>query len=381
MRKTILYIFLLTMGLTCKEKYELPGGSPVTGFLVIDGVINSGNGPTTLRITRTLGLVDSVAFRNVAGANVRVEGDDNSTRLLTQMTEGFYYSPQLNLNPAVKYRLHINTTDGREYISDYSPVLKTPPVDSISWERPEEGVIIYVNTHDPQDNTRYYRWDYEETWQFHSSFYSGLQYKYLPNGQPYDVGPRDPAEALSMYTCWSNSFSTNLLIGSSARLSKDTIHLPILLIPTGSWKISAQYSILVRQYAVSRQGYDFLQRMKKNTEQVGSLFDAQPSELRGNVRCVTDPNETVIGYVDIADAQTKRIFIRRSEVSPWNYREACVEENIMNHPDTLATFSTYIPTTVAQTSMSGDTIRIFVTTSNCADCRLRGTSIKPSFWP
>lgn len=382
MRKLIIYVLILvTASTACKEKFVLPGGSPRTGYLVIDGVINSGQGPTTLRLTRTLGLVDSVAFQHESDANVRVEGDDNSIHLLDELQDGVYHHPQLTLNGSVKYRLHINTRDGREYISDYSPVLRTPPIDSISWERPEEGVQIYINTHDPQNKTLYYRWEYEETWQFHSAFASNIQYKRDQNFNPYDVEPRDPVEAQRMYTCWQSDKSTSLLIGSSARLSRDTIHLPLLLVPQGSWKISAMYSILVRQYATSRAGYEFLQRMKKNTEQVGSLFDAQPSELTGNVRCVGDPSEPVIGFVDIADAQVKRIFIRRGEVSPWDYRQACIEENIRNHPDTLAVYSFHIPTIVAETSMRGDTIRIFVSQPDCVDCRLRGTDIKPSFWP
>ncbi len=263
MRKLIIYILILvTASTACKEKYVLPGGSPQTGYLVIDGVINSGQGSTTLRLTRTLGLVDSVAFRHESDANVRVEGDDNSTHPLNELQDGIYHHPQLALNGSVKYRLHINTRDGREYISDYSPVMRTPPIDSISWERPEEGVLIYVNTHDPQNKTLYYRWEYEETWQFHSAFASNIQFKRGPNGDPYDVEPRDPVESQRMYTCWKSENSTNLLIGSSARLSRDTIHLPLLMVPAGSWKISAIYSILVRQYATSRAGYEFLQRMK-----------------------------------------------------------------------------------------------------------------------
>ena len=381
MKKIILYAFFLTIAAACKEKYVLPGGSPSTGYLVIDGVINSGQGPTTLRLTRTLGLVDSVAFRFEEGANVRVEGEDNSTHLLMQQSPGVYYNPQLTLNDDVKYRLHVNTADGREYVSDYSPVLNTPPIDSISWERPEDNVLLFINTHDPENNTWYYRWEYEETWQFHSAFRSHLEYLYDGRGQPYNVGPRDPAETDAMFTCWSGETSANLHIGSSARLMRDTIHLPLLLIPQGSWKIGVLYSILVRQYAVSRAGYEFLQRMKKNTEQVGSLFDAQPSELRGNVRCVTDPKEPVIGFVDIADAQEKRLFIKRSEVSPWNYRQACIEENALNQRDTLAYYASYIPTSVAEYNSRGDTVRIFVTLPDCADCRLRGTPIKPSFWP
>src|SRR5688572_23227676 len=98
MRKFTLYLFLLTISAACKEKYELPYSGPPTGYLVIDGVINSGQGPTTLRLTRTLALVDSVAFRHERDANVRVEGDDNSIHPLNEISDGVYYSPQLTLS-------------------------------------------------------------------------------------------------------------------------------------------------------------------------------------------------------------------------------------------------------------------------------------------
>lgn len=381
MRKITLYVFLLTVITACKEKYDLPYAGPAAGYLVIDGVINSGSGPTTLRLTRSLALVDSVVFRFVTAADVRVEGEDNSAQPLIESTGGTYSSPQLTFNDAVKYRLHINTPDGKEYVSEYVPVLRTPDIDSISWEREEDGVVIFVNTHDAQDKTIYYRWEYEETWEIHSDYNSLLIYQIDRNGNPYDVDPRDPVESQQMYTCYTSARSANLLIGSSAKLSRDTIHLPIQKIPRADVKISVLYSILVRQYALSRGGFEYLQRMKKNTEQVGSLFDAQPSELVGNIKCVTNPAEPVIGYVDIADSKLKRTFIRRSEVLPWEYRTGCYETEVVNFPDSLALWATFIPTTVARLSQLGDTLSVFVAPPECADCRLRGTPVKPSFWP
>jgi hypothetical protein len=381
MRKIIAYLLFVSVLAACKEKYDLPYSGPATGYLVIDGVINSGVGPTALRLTRSLALVDSVAFRFVEGANVRVEGDDNTSQLLNEQPGGVYHSPQLNLSDNVKYRLHINTAEGKEYVSDYVSVLRTPDIDSISWEKGDDGVTIFANTHDSQNKTLYYRWEYEETWEVHSAFYSNLIFQTDFNGNPYDVDPRDPVEAQQMYTCYPNARSANILIGSSAKLSRDTIHLPIMHIPPAHEKLSVLYSIYVRQYAVSRAGYEFLQRMKKNTEQVGSLFDAQPSELVGNVKCVNDPLEPVIGFVDIADAKLKRLFIRRSEVLPWDYRMPCHEETVDNNPDSLALFSSWIPTNVFELSPMGDTLSVYVSSQECVDCRMRGTHIKPSFWP
>ena len=124
MRKKFVYTVLLIAGLACKEKYDLPYAGPSRGYLVVDGIINSGQGPTTIRLSRTLALVDSVGSRTELRAIVRVEGEDNSKFPLIESTGGIYSAPQLALNNSIKYRLYIRTTDGKEYISDYRNVIQ-----------------------------------------------------------------------------------------------------------------------------------------------------------------------------------------------------------------------------------------------------------------
>lgn len=381
MRKIFIGILLWALAASCKEKYDLPYTGPSAGYLVVDGVINSGQGPTSFRITRTVALIDSVDIRNESSAHVEVEGEDNSHQVLAETQPGLYIADQLSLQDGVKYRLRIRTRDGKVYLSDYRAPKQTPPIDSLPWERTDEGLTLYVNTHDPQNNTHYYRWEFEETWEFHSSYLSLIKYR-MPNpDRVTGVDPRPAMETEKMYRCWQSSRSTNILIGSSTRLSRDTIHLPFHFIERPSWKLSVLYSILVRQYALSREGYEFLQRMKRNTEQVGTLFDPQPSELNGNIRCETDPSEPVIGFVEVAEAKEKRIFIRNSEVSPWVFSTGCQQFDIANIPDSLTEWRSMIPTDAAEVSQLGDTLRIFIAAPVCVDCTLRGTNVKPDFWP
>ena len=67
-----------------------------------------------------------------------------------------------------------------------------------------------------------------------------------------------------------------------------------------------------------------MQKMKKNTEQVGTLFDAQPSQISGNFKCLTNPGELVIGFVEVTEEQTKRAFIYNSQVPGWSYNMICM---------------------------------------------------------
>lgn len=381
--KKLLYSCIVLLGLGCKERFEPPVTQPVNGYLVVDGTINSGTGPTNVRLSRAISLADSIQQRNEYNAIVRVEGEDNTQQPLSEISPGLYSSPQLTISPNVKYRLYIKTSEGKEYRSDFADAIKTPLIDSIRWEQTANGLDIYINAHDPQNNTRYYRWEWVETWEFHSSYTSQLDYLKNSAGEYIEVDFKYPDKSAdtNIYVCWNTLYSTNILIGSTAKLARDSVDLPIHFIPRASKKISVLYSILVKQHALSRNGHEFLSRMKKNTESTGTLFDAQPSELVGNIHAVNDPLEVVIGYVDVADIHEKRIFIRPADLDNWGYRSGCSEQLIVNHPDSIRIYSYLTPTMVAETTMAGTIKTFYGSDPHCVICTLSGVHEKPPFWP
>jgi len=119
--------------------------------------------------------------------------------------------------------------------------------------------------------------------------------------------------------------------------------------------------------------------MKKNTEDIGSFFGPLPSELKGNVHCVTNPDEPVIGFVTSSSVTQKRIFINSSEVSNWSSYFYCEEVLVRNHPDSItqAVNLGWIP---IHYSLFPDNKYIF-TTPYCGDCISRGgANVRPAYW-
>ena len=384
MKILFLYIaFLIIVTAGCKEKYLPSITSPSTGYLVVEGFISSGQEPTSITLSRSIKLVDSVNILYEHNAVVNIESDNNETFPLYENGNGVYVSSSLNLNNNQKYHLTIKTQDGKEYASDFATVKRTPPIDSITWKQENSGVRIYVNTHDPQNNTKYYHWKYEETWEFHSTYSSSLIYLYDQNNLPFAVAYRnvDHSVDTTIYKCWNTVNSTNITLGSSEKLSEDLIYLPLIYIDPGSEKLSVLYSINVRQYALSHEGYLFFQKIKKNTEQVGSIFDAQPSELQGNIHCITNPSEIVVGYIDISEEKVQRIFIRNDELPGWNYRTRCDLVTLDNIPDSILKYGRdtwpTVPFTIRRVISS-----FFATRDeHCIDCTLTGSNVRPAFWP
>jgi hypothetical protein len=371
--KWMIGAFCILFLANCKVPYDPPVKSSNAHYLVVEGYLN-GNGPTSIRLSRTRNITrgDTAGYINETGAHLVIQDSNNNSFPLYETGNGNYtgYSYLYSGN---KYRLHITTADHKEYLSDFVAFKQSPPIDQIGWNIKDGGVQIFVNTHDPQNNTTFYRWEYQETWEFHSQYYSMLKY----NPVDTNVIPRTEP----VYQCWRSQNSTNILLGSSAKLKEDVINAaPILYIPNHDKRISVLYSIMVTQYALDSSGYNYWYAMKGNTENVGSIFDPQPNMTRGNIQCTTDPSETVIGYIGAGNAVQQRIFIRNADLpAGWNLMPDCIESLVPNIKDSLLFYfsnNSFIP--YLQDMATG---RYLSASGSCVDCTLTGSPVKPTFWP
>ena len=367
---------ILFFSLACKKPFIHDGITESPSLLVVEGVINTA-GQTTIYLSRTLKLADKLKASSEIKAKVQVEGQNNTVFPLTETAAGTYSAPQMNLNPNQQYRLRIKTASGKEYLSDLMTVRTTPAIDSVNWEKTTEGVKIYVNAHDSKNNTKYYQWDYQETWEIRSSAYSENIYK---NGV---MVARDQNEMLALFTCYVTEKSTGLLIASTAKLSSDVVHrFPLVTIQNRAEKLDVRYSILTKQYAIGQEAFEYLSIMKRNSEQQGSIFDIQPSEINGNIKCISNPNEMVIGFMTISGIMEKRIFINYTQVPGWNFNMNCGTLTVPNRKDSLDAYfkDGKNLVTISNLGASGKIETYNGSTANCLDCRLKGSSIKPAFW-
>jgi hypothetical protein len=377
--KTIHWLMLFIVLGGCKDKYDAPVHIPASGYLVVEGFINVGNGSTDVTLTRATGL-DSPYVQPEPGAVVSVVDGGGNSFVLTEIGDGKYSVDQLQPDLNQKYKLHINTANGKEYESDFTSPKITPPIDSISWKPVGDGVWIYVTTHDPTGNSRYYQWNYEETWEYQSAFISSLEYA---GAGTFTQRPLSH----QVHICYTSDISTSISIGSTAKLNEDVMYeYPLTLIPYATTnKLSKKYSILVKQYVLTKEWYEWKEKVKKNTEQLGSIFDAQPSDISGNIHCVSNPGEPVIGYIGCSSETELRIFISREQL-PQTYiftgYEDCLVDTIPNSPQPIEDYfdpGTRIP--LAAIYAGRDLIGYTGASNYCVDCQVAGGVLtKPAFW-
>jgi hypothetical protein len=188
-----------------------------------------------------------------------------------------------------------------------------------------------------------------------------------------------------MYYCWKEYTSSELLLGTSAQLSKDQINQMLTHIPTSSQKLEGLYSIMVKQYSLSREAYEFLEVMKKNSELTGSIFDAQPAVLYGNIHNVNRPDELVVGFMTICPIREKRIFIHKREVPDWEYFPGCKTTTFTNSNDIVRdeVIIGYLPISdISPPPLPFPSLPSFLAApTGCVNCRATGSNQRPDFWP
>jgi hypothetical protein len=351
---------------------------PVSGILVVEGFINTGNGPTTISLTR-LAPLNSISVIPEPGAQVEVESELGVRFSLSETGGGNYSINQIPIDSTQRYRIHIKTSNGKDYLSALTVAKITPPIDSVGFDTASDHLTIYVSTHDNRNESTYYEWYYQETWKYFA--YAFSNYTYTPAG----ITNRDFEDADTLYNCWTSNQSTELLLFSTENLSSDDVYkFPLQTISYFTTnRLRDRYSILVKQIVLTKDWYEWKQLLQKNTEQLGSIFDAQPSQTGGNIVCTTDTSERVIGFVGCTSEIEKRIFISRSqipEVSVFTGYEDCAADTVKPGFYDLFADGSQLPISQAVIP-PGIVVGYMGASRGCMICSLHGgTPVKPDFW-
>ncbi len=381
MRKgTNRYLYLLLalyfLG-NCTAPYNPPAIHGNNQFLTVDGIIRNGLDSTIISLSRSANLGDSAGPQPELNAQAVLIGQQTGIFPLINLGNGRYGIDQLNLNDNQNYQLQITASNGEHYVSDFVAARPSPPIDSLTFRGDSSGVTIYVNAHDPQNNTRYYQWDFTQTWEHDSKYNSTIEL--LPGGAVVNR-PADQQIA----RCWTSSNSTSILVTSTQGLSQDVVTMfPVNVIDNGSSELGVEYSILVRQYAITQEAYQYWQSLKQNTELTGGLFQPQPSSVGGNFHCLTNPEEPVFGYLSISSQDSMRIMINASQIGFWYYIPPTSECQFFIPPlDSLAYYANYPTIYQPFIYCNGPNCATALAYRYCVDCTyFGGTNVKPAYWP
>lgn len=376
------YIFILAdiflLLTNCVSEFD-PPSKGYENLLVVEAFLSDGEEPFEVKLSRSI-PIDTSAFIPERGAAISLQEETGEVyNLVESASPGNYqFSGVINVQIGKSYQLHIQTNNGNQYESSNVIMRETPEIDSVTFSYEEKptadlkGVQIYVNTHDDQKKTWYYRWEWDETWDFYTPYRSDHVYE---NGQ---ILLRED----NINHCWKNGSSTSIDVATSKNLTEDIISkYPLLYVSTNSDRLGITYSINVRQYALSEESYNYWTELQKATESLGTLFDPQPATVLGNIYNVNDDAEVVLGFFDASSVAEKRIFIRRGDLPPIrtaNYYTHCVDSIVnFNQIEEMLTAGYML---AYETQNEFGAFIYVMSYPTCIDCRFYGTNVRPDFW-
>lgn len=345
-------------------------------FLVVDAYLNTTDHIATVTLSRAVPLSSANTYPIVTNASVRIEDIEGRIYQLNSVKDGVYTLTSPAFVTGEDYRLSIRTSDGREYQSSFITAKAGSPIDSLSWDVEETGVNIRVNTHDFNNNTKYYRWDLVETWEYRSAFPSNFEFiGGLPSLRKFD-------ERINI--CYKTETSPVINTANTLDAEENRIaEHPLIFLEKFSPKIENHYSVEVAQYSLSSSGYDYWEQLRTSTQNLGGLFDPQPARIKGNIVNIKDSDEAVIGFFDGGEVSKKRLFIRNREL-PGSFqqypRDGSCEEYFADLDEVLRLNGAQLLTSAVYEGIA--LLGYNYTTVECADCRTKGGVVeKPDFWP
>jgi hypothetical protein len=367
-RPSILFLFLLILA-GCVTSYT-PENIENEQVLVVEGLITDQPGIYTVNISLSTPLWGVQTPVKLAGCIVWITDDDGGKFNLKEGEKiGTYLTDPATFRGEAGriYTLHIIANKRLEniYYESYpTKMIVAPPVDSVYYEKRTfkqegggmmEGCQIFLNTHDPSGKCRFYRWEYNETWEFH-----------IPYNVLYD-------------TCWISQKSAGILIKNSLSLENERIsRFPLLTITNPIDRLSVKYSLLVNQFSLNEDEYYYWEKLKNMTEETGGLYDIVPASITSNVYCPDDITRKVLGYFSVSSVTSKRIFIKDSFSGENKMYENCPSQTITGTDeirglnDSLWVIITYSDSIPLQ--------RVLTNKIECASCLTRGSAVEPSFW-
>lgn len=382
------YIFLLLaiaiMLTSCFKSYapEIEGSD--FNKLVVSAQITDLGGFQTVTVSKS-SSINEQKENPASGCIVTVFDDKGHQFLMSDSAGNGKYRGLINagyFTPGSYFKLEIVTPEGEKIISDIDSYSNCPEIDSVYYVRknlptdnPDEfiqGIQFYIDMQGNNEDSRFYRFEAIETWEYHALY----PIEWLYNGSlVVQMFPPD----YSKYKCWATLLVRNIFTLSTKNLAENKYQkLPLHFVDNTTSRLIYGYSLLVKQHAISESAYKYWTELNSNSTEEGGLYNSQPLTVKGNLHNITNPDKVVLGYFGVSSVKTKRIFIHTIEDLEMKYLVPC-------NPIPLGKWGfasfTHLPKPLY---LVGDSQgwQPFIMNAECVDCTsMSGVKAKPDFWP
>ncbi len=314
--KGFIIAFLLHLPQSCIESFT-PATETFEDILSVSATITDELKIQEIFLSRSFRFEDenSIPARN---ADVEVVDETRQVFSFSETDPGRYRSDQtFRAIAGMRYQLNIALSSGEKFSSESVITPQPSKLDAIHAKRitnafGQNGMGIFANSFDLNGASRFYRYEYEETYKIIAPRWN--PFALIPGeGCEVTLGARMTEERI----CYNTDLSRSIIVTKTDGLSEDRVSdFMVRFIRSDNYIISHRYSILVRQFVQTLEANSFYTSLKEFSESESPFSENQLGFLNGNISPTNTQGTKVFGLFEVCSVSEKRIFFNYDNFYP-----------------------------------------------------------------
>ena len=302
------FCFFFLLG--CLSQIEL-GTAPVGGRLVVSGQVSTISDQNFVELGRTAG--NSRLPYPVEGAMVWLLDSHGNEYQWSEDSgrPGWFTLPGLNAVPGETYYIRVILPEGQTYLSQGEKVPMSNASGEVYYTIEEksyidlEGIVttqpfvnVYTDAEFPAtEEPLFVRWTVQES------------YVLRPTDFPDPFGMVPPP-------CYvvQAADPQRINLASSRALSGTSIGTLLLSTRLVDRSFHDRHFFTTYRTSLTEQAFDYWEKINIVANQVGSIFDTPPAEVKGNLYNGDNPDETVLGYFQATNQSYERFYLLPGDI-------------------------------------------------------------------
>lgn len=366
-------------------------------ILVVEALLTNESKHHTVKLSRTFKL-DSVGPKIETGALVLIKDNNQNTYSFTENSNGEYVSDRVfSAEFGKSYTLEITTKNGTVYSSSAEQIQKIDDIKNIEVIKEtdnfnKDGISFYITPNSTNNNENYFRYEFEETYKIIAPEWNDRIINIISDVFPWEVELVYDSKNVHKKICYKTQSSNSLILAEEGSNNQENFKSKIRFIDEKNYLISSRYTILVKQFSISLDVFNYYKTLKKISSSESIFTQTQPGQIASNISSL-NKNKSVLGVFEVASVSEKRIFINREDYFPNSKADYITEcddlvadelffRDSEIYSPLIATlqhnFRTFHSLNLSPTkAYPGD---YWLVRKACGDCSVVGNSTKPNFW-
>ena len=378
--------------LSCVDPFE-PSAKIFEDLLVVEAIVTDEFKKQSIILTRSYKFETELPVMET-GAMVVVMDNLGNDFQFEETEVGKYVSQNpFKIEGDKEYTLLIVTADGKSYRSTPERLQQPVGIDNVYANRIKDdlgtdGMAISIDNSDNTGLAKYFRYEYEETYKIIAPFWLAYDFKIVglasvnemtrvydfdvDTGEAVIIAPKDEEERV----CYTTNRSNKIILGTTNGLDENRlVNFKIRFIESENYIISHRYSILVKQFVISPDAYNYYRKLRDIASSESLLSQNQYGFLVGNMVSQSNPDEKIIGFFEVSSVSTSRLF--------FNYKDYYPTESLppyINECRPILSISLIDQVRADLVHFNDRPGELIVIPRECGDCTALGSNVKPEFW-